>query len=588
MNQGTTKVLGRQLTAGWLCGLIVFNAAMFGCSGAPGETSEAGETGRAEPAADQVSKRTQTAVQGDVASAEPIDSVKTVAASTPAARAILSMSLDQMTSRLAVDAAGLEYETQFERLAQQLLIKEASDQLGFMASLEKAFGPGYDQAKAEEIRQQILSGDFSWAPQVRIVSEESLSGAFGAYEPNTGTVYVSAATTSKFERTFIYLEELGHHLDTLLNAADAPGDEGALFRIALTRQVVDQETLALMHTDQHVGTMLVDGQMVEVEFFFLVDWIKAAANATWNGLKTAGGYIWKGATTAGGAIRTAANATWNGAQVLKGWVARGADAAADAFVASLNRDFWAAYHTVNGAVNVLLTVGHGTLDGIKVIQQGITELSKGNLIDGTAAIFTGLAKIAVEMPIDTIATATLDAITVLQTALFLEPVGRGLTARENEFLSWVFGGQWWLPLIRVKVGFAGIYSVISPDAFTSQFNIYLKDNQYTEALMVHETTHVWQWANGGGDYKLESLQERASSGQGAYVWEPAVNAGVPWTGLGVEQQAAFVEDAYAWGCYEPGNYNFSTWSFNWCWINGDRTAYFNNVDQNIWAGVGAP
>ena len=62
-----------------------------------------------------------------------------------------------------------------------------------------------------------------------------------------------------------------------------------------------------------------------------------------------------------------------------------------------------------------------------------------------------------------------------------------------------------------------------------------------------------------------------------------------WAGLGVEQQASFVEAAYVSNCYDGPNYNFDTWSFNWCAINGvDRTAYFNSVDQSIWAGAGAP
>jgi hypothetical protein len=573
MTQQISKVAGRQFTACGLCSMMLLNTIMYGCSGVPDETGDSRVLEAAEPNEDA----------SDARSAGSSD-----AAAAPIKAAASELSLDELPSRKAVDLKGMAYETKFERLAEQLLVKEAGDSQHFAAVLEQAFGTDYDRVKAEAIRQQILRRDFSWAPKVRIVADESLAGSRGAYEAKSGTVYLSSSIPSKFERTFVYIEELGHHLDTLLNTADARGDEGALFRIALTRQAVEKQMLELIRADNHAGTMVLDGQSIEVEFLWGVDWIIGVGSAAWNGLKTGAGYIWKGATTAGGALRTAAGKTWDGATTLSGWVAKGADVAADAFVGNLKRDFWAAYQTVNGAANTLLAAGYGTLDGMKVIQQGLSELTKGNLVDGTAAIFTGLAKLAVEMPLDTLATATLEAISVLQTALYLEPVGRPLNQHENDVLSWVFGGQWWLSSIRVKEGFAGLYTAISDRPFTSQFNIYLKDYPASDGLMVHETTHVWQWANGGGDYKLESLYQQYVSGVG-YDWEPSVNAGVPWAGLGVEQQASFVEAAYMNNCYDGANYNFSVWAFNWCAINGvNRTAYFNSVDQNLWAGAGAP
>jgi hypothetical protein len=573
MTQGISKVVGRQLTACGLCSMTLLNTVMYGCSGAPDETADS-----------QVIEATET--NRDATGAPSAD--RSDAAAAPVKAVPKPLSLDQLPSRLAVDLKGMTYETKFEGLAQQLLVKEAGDQQHFSAMLEQAFGAGYDRAKAEAIRQQILRGDFTWAPKVRIVGDESLAGARGAYDAKTGTVYLSSSIPSKFERTFVYIEELGHHLDTLLNTADAPGDEGALFRLALTRQAVEKQMIERIRTDNHVGTMMVDGQSVEVELLWGIDWIIGVGSAAWNGLKTGAGYVWKGATTAGGALKTAASKTWDGATTLSGWVAQGADAAADAFVNNLQRDFWAAYQTVNGAANTLLAAGYGTLEGMKVVQEGLVELTKGNFVDGTAAIFTGLAKLAVEMPLDTLATASLEAISALQTALYLEPVGRPLNQHETDVLSWVFGGQWWLSSIRIKEGFAGLYTAISDRPFTSQFNIYLKDYPATDGLMVHETTHVWQWVNGGGDYKLESLYQQYVSGAG-YNWEPAVNAGISWAGLGVEQQASFVEAAYMNNCYDGANYNFSIWAFNWCAINGvDRTGYFNSVDQSIWAGTGAP
>lgn len=590
MQETTTQKAGRKLTAAGLCSIMVINAAMYGCAAAPDGAGgpSPGGSDASEPSA--VPPRAQAALTSSEDAASP--------AATAAARlgvgagaslaVVKPLALEDLKSRFVADSKGQTYETKFEALANQLLLREAQSKENFESVLEKAFGANYDHAKAESIRQQILKGDYSWAPKVRIVDDATLNGMHGAYSAKSGTVYLSRSVPSKFERTFIYIEELGHHLDTLLNSSDAPGDEGALFRVALTKEAVPTDMISMMKADNHIGSILIDGQAVDVEFLWGLDWLIGAADAAWNGLKSGANYIWKGATTAGGAIKTAATKTWDGATTLSGWIAKGADKAADAFVGSLQRDFWAAYQTVNGAANVLITAGYGTLEGMKVVSQGLSELAKGNLVDGTAAIFTGLAKLAVEMPLDTLTTAVMDGIGVLQTALFLEPVGRYLTQHETDMLTWVFGGQWWLPYIRIKEGFAGLFSAISDRPFTNQFNIYLKNYSASDTLVVHESTHVWQFANGGGDYKLESLYQQYISGQG-YNWEPSVNSGVQWEGLGVEQQASFVEAAYLNHCYDYANYDFNVWAFTSCYINGvDRTGYFNSVDQKIWGGVGAP
>jgi hypothetical protein len=373
----------------------------------------------------------------------------------------------------------------------------------------------------------------------------------------------------------------------LLNQSDSPGDEGALFRVALTGEAMSADLMSLLRSDNHVGTIIVNGVAVDVEFFSIGGFLSGLVSGAWNGIKTGAGYVWKGATTASSAIKTAASKSWDGAKTLSGWIAKGADIAADKFVEALNRDFWAAYQTVNGAANVLITAGYGTIEGMKVISQGLSEIAQGNLLDGTANIFTGLAKLAVEMPLDTVSTAALDAIGVLQTALFLEPIGRYLTQAETDTVTWVFGSQWWVPLIRIKEGFAGIFSA-NPRPFTNQFNIYLKDYAAVASLVVHESTHVWQFANGGGDYKLQSLYQQYVKGQ-AYNWEPSVNNGTPWERLGVEMQASFVEAAFTSNCYDGANYDFGIQDFKRCLINNvDRTSYFNGVDDKIWSGYGAP
>ena len=72
----------------------------------------------------------------------------------------------------------------------------------------------------------------------------------------------------------------------------------------------------------------------------------------------------------------------------------------------------------------------------------------------------------------------------------------------------------------------------------------------TDAELVHEVTHVWQYIHGGGDYKIGSAYARLRYGSTApYDWESTVDKGTAWADLGVEQQAEFVEDASIAGCF---------------------------------------
>jgi hypothetical protein len=100
------------------------------------------------------------------------------------------------------------------------------------------------------------------------------------------------------------------------------------------------------------------------------------------------------------------------------------------------------------------------------------------------------------------------------------------------------------------------------------------------ALMVHETAHVWQFIHGGGDYKLDSIWYQSHAGAGAYYWWLAVDAGYPWSFMTPEQQAKFVEDAYAAKCYDFTGTRV---------LRGvDRYSYFLTVDDAIINGNGAP
>ncbi|MFM7548988.1 MAG: hypothetical protein ACKO8I_08955 [Cyanobacteriota bacterium] len=89
-----------------------------------------------------------------------------------------------------------------------------------------------EPALLSELISQWAAGEFSGLPPVELLPAASMAGAAGAYALSTGRIYLNAdwlAKASAAQVLAVLSEELGHHLDGLLNASDTPGDEGELF-----------------------------------------------------------------------------------------------------------------------------------------------------------------------------------------------------------------------------------------------------------------------------------------------------------------------------------------------------------------------
>jgi hypothetical protein len=107
-----------------------------------------------------------------------------------------------------------------------------AQQANFSENMGSVFG---NQANLELITSLAVSwqqGDYRIIPPIEILSSEQLNGANGAYSQDNQTIYLSAAIINQQNvdlaaRTL--LEEIGHRIDGLVNVADTPGDEGAMF-----------------------------------------------------------------------------------------------------------------------------------------------------------------------------------------------------------------------------------------------------------------------------------------------------------------------------------------------------------------------
>lgn len=77
----------------------------------------------------------------------------------------------------------------------------------------------------------------------------------------------------------------------------------------------------------------------------------------------------------------------------------------------------------------------------------------------------------------------------------------------------------------------------------------------SESVLAHEMVHVVQYQTDGMDYASRALgnyaREWVAKGPDPYDWRRAVSENTPWEDLRVDEQAAFIQDAYAAGLLPP-------------------------------------
>ena len=130
----------------------------------------------------------------------------------------------------------------------------------FYTDMQTAFSSGFDLDNAKEIVNNLVEGEK--LPLIVVAPENLLNGARGAFDSLTGTVYVTDALINDTDLSDVLIEELGHQIDSLLNPADSPGDEGELFsRLVGGEELSKAEIKRLQNEDDRVK--IFDGLEVE-------------------------------------------------------------------------------------------------------------------------------------------------------------------------------------------------------------------------------------------------------------------------------------------------------------------------------------
>jgi hypothetical protein len=102
-----------------------------------------------------------------------------------------------------------------------------------------------------------------------LLPASSMPTAAGAYAASTGTIYLNEdwlQTASQEQLLAVLTEELGHHLDNLLNVEDTPGDEGALFAGLLDERELNAADIQSFRTRIDGGLIALDDAAVSAEF----------------------------------------------------------------------------------------------------------------------------------------------------------------------------------------------------------------------------------------------------------------------------------------------------------------------------------
>ena len=125
-----------------------------------------------------------------------------------------------------------------------------------------AFGKTSSEFSADWLASQVT------LPDIEVSSVEGLNGAYGAFSPDTGKIYLSEELLeSDFQEliTAVFLEEYGHFVDAQLNTFDSPGDEGTIFSSLVRGKDLSIDQIQQLKAEDDVSTIFLDGQTIQIE-----------------------------------------------------------------------------------------------------------------------------------------------------------------------------------------------------------------------------------------------------------------------------------------------------------------------------------
>jgi hypothetical protein len=201
---------------------------------------------------------------------------------------------------------------------------------------------------------------------------------------------------------------------------------------------------------------------------------------------------------------------------------------------------------------------------------------------------------------DAVVRSAQGAASIVLTGIGLQPPTRKLTDDEKALLREVYGDSVDLDAIRISEGgplnnamapHTVGNTIYMPKGSTGQ-PLFNADGSVSDAgkLLIHETGHVWQSQNAGGDYISQSLWAQGVASVtggdrgGAYNYQDAINEGKSFDQLNPEQQAEYIEQVLGPIIAQPGDADANLAASG---LTGADLAYAQNALNDIRNGVGA-
>ena len=148
-------------------------------------------------------------------------------------------------------------------------LSEWSFQKRITTAAEDALKLSSYQPELYLLEKQWAEGDFSKLPPIVLLNESSMKGAAGAYSISNNSIYLNIdwlERSSSNQVQTVLTEELGHHLDSLLNSKDTIGDEGELFSTLLhgKHRLNDLERY-VFEIENDNGQIILGNRLIDVE-----------------------------------------------------------------------------------------------------------------------------------------------------------------------------------------------------------------------------------------------------------------------------------------------------------------------------------
>jgi Ca2+-binding RTX toxin-like protein len=149
-----------------------------------------------------------------------------------------------------------------------LLLQEWSASGRLTAAAREALLLDGEPQALKDLVSQLSAGEFGGMPPIVLLSSSDINGALGAYAISTGTIYLNADWLEGASKEDIYAvltEELGHHLDGVLNAVDTAGDEGEIFSGILAGKNLSDDIKTVLKYQNDTNYIKTSANWIEAE-----------------------------------------------------------------------------------------------------------------------------------------------------------------------------------------------------------------------------------------------------------------------------------------------------------------------------------